>query len=100
VTADGLLDRLMLVVAERQQERDRRTAGLWYALTPRERALVREAAVMGFVHGAMSKPGPPPDPFPGDMAIVSTVIEGAAWLADRYPTLARYVPEPDEEDAP
>jgi hypothetical protein len=45
----------------------------------------------------MSKPGPAPDPFPADMAIVSTVIEGAAWLADRYPTLARHAPEPEDD---
>ena len=97
-TTSGLPDAVLAMLAERQAERDRRTAGLWFALTERERALVREAAVMAYVHGGMSKPGPAPDPFPRDMAIVATVLDAVQSFEDRYPTLARYVPNDDDTE--
>jgi hypothetical protein len=97
-TAPGIPDALLEMFAENQRQRDRRTAALWFALTERERALVREAAVMAYVHGGMSKPGPAPDPFPRDMAIVATVLEAVQSFEDRYPTLSRYVPTDDDTE--
>lgn len=55
------------------------------ALTDRERALVREAAVMGYVHGRLD--GRAAIDFPKDQAIVWSVIDACRVHADRYPAI-------------
>lgn len=52
-------------------------------LTERERDLVREAAVMGYVQGRMR----PDQPVPPDSVIMELVLDACADFADLYPTL-------------
>ncbi len=63
-------------------------------LTPRERALVREAAVMGYVRGTMAPKG---EKIPKDGAIVFEVIDACLAFRDLYPTLTGYVADTTEE---
>lgn len=54
-------------------------------LDPRERALHREAAVMGYVHGTMAGDRAP---FPKDSQIVAAVITSCVATDDLYPNTA------------
>lgn len=78
-------DGIVRDVAARDQERAERVNQAWAALTDRERALVREAAVMGWVRGVLST-GVEPN-IPPDMTIVRTVIGACQHMRDLYPTL-------------
>lgn len=60
-------------LASRDQERAERRNAALAALTERERRLVREFAVMGFVQGRM---GSRDAPFPKDSAILAWTIDG------------------------
>jgi hypothetical protein len=90
---------LMRYLAARDQARADQVADRLARLTERERALVREAAIMGWVHGAMTaapnmaavKAAIPPD-----SRIVATVVLECASHSDRYPVLGD--DQPDEED--
>lgn len=75
-------------LAARNQQRRDDVDAKWTALTGREQALVREAAVMGFVQGVRATAAPPPNPFPKDHEIVATVLDSVDPFADLYPTLA------------
>jgi hypothetical protein len=68
----------------RDAERAARRNAAWSALTDREQKLVREAAVMGYVHGAMAPKG---SPVPPDSQIVANVIDGCLGMPDLYPVL-------------
>lgn len=52
-------------------------------LTDRELKLVREAAVMGFVHGNMAEHGK----IPSDRIVVAEVIYGCIQHSDLYPII-------------
>lgn len=74
-------------------------------LSERERLLVREAAVMGYVRGAYSanaqaarEPIAPPE-IPPDSAIVLDVLAACDAHRDLYPTLTGYkFPEDESEE--
>lgn len=87
-------DRLLAYLAARDERRLDAAAGKWTALTEREQQLVREAAVLAFVHGtqlgishAHSGRGGTP-PIPGDRDIVVRVLSDVSMFPDLYPTLA------------
>ncbi len=75
----GLADYL----AARDSARQRQTDDAIAALTDREQALVREAAVMGYVQGAMAHG----QAIPVDSAILRLVITACLAIPDLYPTL-------------
>lgn len=56
-------------------------------LGKRTAKLVREAAVMGYVHGFRHGAYAPEDPFPKDSAIVFVVLDAAKRNKNLYPTL-------------
>jgi hypothetical protein len=60
-------------------------------LTDRERGLVHDAAVMGYVRGSLHPKG---EEIPRDAGIVADVAHACLAHADRYPTLTGYVPVP------
>lgn len=68
--------------AERREAADKALAGL----TDRERALVREAAVMGFVRGRMSGLAHD-DEHPRDSAVLFEVVSCCQSMSDRFPLL-------------
>ena len=78
-------DDLVRYVAARDTERDDHVNRTLGALTDRERALVREAAVMGYVHGRLDERAA--IDFPQDRAIVWGVIDACRVHADRYPAI-------------
>jgi hypothetical protein len=54
------------------------------SLTDRERALIRDAAVMGYVRGTMHPKG---EPHPKDSAVLAEVIDACLALPDLYPAV-------------
>lgn len=78
-------DDIVRYVVARDQQRAEQVDQAWAALTERERALVREAAVMGYVRGVLSTGTQPT--IPPDSTVVRTVIGACQAMPDLYPTL-------------
>lgn len=82
---------LLRYFTAREQQRADRVQSRLDALTPRERWLVHEAAVMGYVQGSMAgeiaadRSGRAQ--IPPDSQIVASVILGCDSMSDRYPLL-------------
>lgn len=75
-------------VAERDRQRTEQVDQTWTSLTERERALVREAAVMAYVRGVMAAGGTSRDvQIPPDATVVRTVISACQAMPDLYPNL-------------
>jgi len=64
------------------------------SLTDRERALVKEAAVMGYVQGMRHPQG---EAYPKDSQVLALVIDACLAFSDLYPTISG---EADTEPAP
>lgn len=74
-------------LAAREAERDDSVNRALDALSERERALVREAAVMGYVQGAQATHAREVV-IPKDAVIVWRVIAGCQTFDDLYPTIS------------
>jgi hypothetical protein len=72
-----------------------RAATAFAALTDRERLLVKEAAVMGYVRGTMAPKG---EKIPKDSAITQEVVTACLSFPDLYPTITGYVADDEPED--
>jgi len=81
-----MIEQLADYLTAREHERDQRTTNALAALTPREQALVREAAVMGYVQGAMSQRG---EAIPPDSKILRQVVTACLTMPDLYPHLSQ-----------
>lgn len=92
-TDDFLLDYL----ARQDAARADRAAAAFTALTDRERLLVHDAAVMGYVRGTMAPKG---EAIPKDSAIVQEVVTACLSFPDIYPTLTGYVADSGDEEDP
>lgn len=79
---------LVAYVAARDRERAQQVSEALAALTPRERALVKEVAVMGYVRGALAA-GAIDAKIPPDSAVLADVVGACLAMPDLYPTLAR-----------
>jgi hypothetical protein len=79
-------DMLAAYLATRDAQRDAAVSRVLGALSDRERVLVREAAVMGYVQGTLDVRAH--IEFPRDAAIVWRVIDACRACADRYPLLS------------
>lgn len=81
-------EEIVRYVAARDQERAERVDRALAALTGRERALVREAAVMAYVRGVIAAGGTSRDvQIPPDSTVVREVISACQAMPDLYPTL-------------
>lgn len=83
----------------RDNQRVQAVADALGALSDRERALVREAAVMGYVQGRMHPQG---EPHPPNSAVLFEVIDACLAMPDLYPAFAALGANSDdtrEEDA-
>ncbi|SFO60235.1 hypothetical protein [Amycolatopsis rubida] len=70
-------------------------------LGKRTAKLVREAIVLGHVHGVLwgqAFPRNSGEPYPGDSAVVAGVLRAAKSHRDLYPTLAQVQPDTEEAD--
>jgi len=88
--ADGLLR----YFATRRYERNELVDRAMAAMTDRERRLVREAAVMGYVQGVRSMPGGHKATMPGDGVILRLVIDACLVMDDLYPEIGGLI-EPE-----
>ncbi len=80
---------LLDYLAQRDAERAQGAADQYAALTERERGLVHDAAVMGYVQGMRHPQG---ERIPKDRFIVQLVVQECLAFADLYPTLTGHVP--------
>lgn len=89
-------DRLIRYFEIREQHRADEIAAVLAGLTIYEQALVREAAVMGFVRGAMFAGGGRKLPeIPRDSRIVAEVVGACLAMPETYPTLSGWEPDDD-----
>ncbi|MEU8158138.1 hypothetical protein AB0B94_31170 [Micromonospora sp. NPDC048986] len=86
VTNTELPDGLLEYFAARERQRAETINKALATLSPYERRLVREAAVMGYVRGAMA--GKHREDVPGDGAILAEVLGACITMGDLYPYLA------------
>nr|BEK68812.1 hypothetical protein KPHV_60390 [Kitasatospora purpeofusca] len=84
-----LPDALVAYFAQRETARLDAVAELLARLTERERLLVKEAAVMGWVQGMRHHDVG----YPGDQQALITVVDACIAFSDLYPTITNYVPE-------
>ncbi|GAA0637505.1 hypothetical protein GCM10009535_12380 [Streptomyces thermocarboxydovorans] len=83
--AHGLPDYLVAYLAQRDAQRANAVADVLGALTDRERALIKDAAVMGYVRGRMH---PDSEAHPKDSAVLAEVIDACLAHPDLYPAVA------------
>lgn len=91
----GIDEELLRYMDAQQQRRHDRVQATLGAMTDRERCLVREAAVMGYVRGMYAGNGgictPPPDTW-----VQNHVIECCFGFPDLYPTMTALTNSPEE----
>jgi hypothetical protein len=98
VTNPTAADRLIRYFEIREQHRADEIAAVLNGLTDRERALVREAAVMGFVRGSMFASGSQKTPeIPRDSRVVAEVVGACLSFPNLYPTLTGWEPAADDD---
>ena len=76
---------LLAYFAEREQQRANDVAATLACLTERERRLIREAAVMGYVQGQRHPAG---ESHPKDRAVMSLVVGECLAFPDLYPVIS------------
>lgn len=79
---------VLTYLQKREKARQDEYAQLMGTMTPKEQSLVREAAVMGFVQGAMAAGGLPREQFPSDTEITQRVVESCQSFPDLYTTIS------------
>ncbi|MFE5967108.1 hypothetical protein [Streptomyces sp. NPDC056463] len=85
-------DVLLGYLAQRDVQRAKAAMAIWEGLTERERGLVHDAAVMGYVQGMRHPSG---ERIPKDSRITYIVVDACRAFPDLYPTL---VPQHDTDD--
>lgn len=74
-------------LAGRERARWDEANEMFETLSERERALVRDAAIMGFVQGSMAAGGISRESFPKDRVILRDTLLGCSEHKDLYPTI-------------
>lgn len=80
-----LPDFLIGYLEQRAAQRTEDAAAFFTSLTDRERALVRDAAVMGYVQGTRHPKG---EKHPKDSWVLATVVEACLAITDMYPAIS------------
>jgi len=80
-------ERLLRYFAIREVERSESVARTLAGMTERERRLVREAAVMGYVQGVKAVPGGHRETFPPDADVLYQVVDACLHFDDLYPVM-------------
>jgi hypothetical protein len=89
---------LIRYLAVRDRQHADEIAETLAALTDREGALFREAAVMGFVRGQMYGAAFGRKRVPSDSDMVAEVVGACLSMPDLYPVITGYVPTPEPEE--
>jgi len=84
VTQPAIPEALARYLLERDAQRAEEVRAFLTALTDRERALIRDAAVMGYVQGRMHPEG---EPHPKDSAVLAEVVAACQAHSDLYPAV-------------
>lgn len=84
MTTANLPDAVVQLFVQREAARDNAVIQALSALTERERLLVKEAAVMGWVQGMRHHDLE----IPKDRKILATVTDACLAMPDLYPTIA------------
>jgi hypothetical protein len=92
---DALPDYLITYLERRQNARAKAVATFLASLTDRERALVQDAAVMGYVRGSMH---PRSEEIPLNKEVLAEVIDACFVFPDLYPAVCAE-PEPEADEA-
>lgn len=92
--SETLPESLVRYLADRDAQRADAVAAFLSSLTDRERGLVHDAAVMGYVQGLMRDRD---DGCPKDSAVMRLVVDACFAFPDLYPTVGAGVVRPDEE---
>jgi hypothetical protein len=87
---------LITYLADRDAAHAQAVTDLLDRLTPRERALIRDAAVMGYVRGRMHAQD---EKHPKDGAVLAEVVDACLALPDLYPAI-NAVAQATEEPTP
>ncbi|MFE6785147.1 hypothetical protein ACFVFF_23110 [Streptomyces sp. NPDC057680] len=77
-------DFLLQHLVDREAERQNAPAEFYATLTDRERALVRDAAVMGYVQGTLHPRG---EKHPKDSWVTALVVQECLAFPDLYPAI-------------
>ena len=88
-------EELLRYLAARDAQRNDHVNRILGELSERERRLVREAAVMGYVQGSYG--ATPPKEIPSDSVIVWRVIDACQALPDLYPVIGGWVDDNEPE---
>jgi hypothetical protein len=75
---------LVRYLEQRDAARAKEVTDFLESLTDRERALIRDAAVMGYVRGRMH---PDSEPHPKDSAVLAEVVAACQAISDMYPAI-------------
>ena len=81
---NALPEFLISYLEERDAQRVDAVSTVLASLTDRERALIRDAAVMGYVRGRMH---PQDEPHPKDSAVLVEVVDACLAITDMYPAI-------------
>lgn len=76
---------LITYLAHREQQRAEAVDATLASLTERERRLIREAAVMGYVRGRMHPEG---QDQPKDSTVLAEVVDACLAMPDLYPVIS------------
>lgn len=88
---------LLAYLARRDADRATVVRDFLASLTDRERALMRDAAVMGYVQGRRHLEG---EPHPKDSAVLAMVVDACLHFTDLYPGVAYVAAHATEEPRP
>jgi hypothetical protein len=88
-TPNNLSAELASYLSARDREHAEEITQALDSLTEREQALVREAAVMGYVRGAIGAGGVLRANIPPDTEVLREVVGACLGRPDLYPTIAR-----------
>ena len=89
----SLPDWLVADIVQRNAERQNTAAEFYATLTDRERALVRDAAVMGYVQGTLHPRG---EKHPKDSWVTAIVVQECLAFPDLYPAINNQTAEDPE----
>jgi len=92
--SETLPESLISYLAARDAQRANRVADFLASLTDRERGLVHDAAVMGYVQGLMRDRE---EGCPKDSQVMSLVVDACFAFPDLYPTVSAGPVRPGEE---
>jgi len=92
--SDTLPEPLLTYFAQREAARADAVTAFLASLTPRERGLFHDAAVMGYVQGLMRDRS---EGCPKDSQVMALVVDACLAFPDLYPTVSAGPVCPDEE---